>query len=71
MGDGVISVNTLPASALPALTNPVRSRADWDAMRSAALADPGAFHGGIAARNMHWFVGDFGAAGAWIAKDSQ
>jgi len=71
MGDGVISVNTLPASALPALTNPVRSRADWDAMRSAALADPGAFHGGIAARNMHWFVGDFGAAGAWIAKDAQ
>jgi acrylyl-CoA reductase (NADPH)/3-hydroxypropionyl-CoA dehydratase/3-hydroxypropionyl-CoA synthetase len=37
-------------------------------MRAAALADPGAFHGAIAARNMHWFVGDAGANGAWLAK---
>ena len=36
--------------------NPVRTRADWDAMRSAVLADPGAFHGDIAARNLHWLV---------------
>jgi len=67
-GDGVISVNTLLANAPAALTNPVRTRADWEAMRAAALADPGAFHGAIAARNMHWFVGDVGPSGAWIAK---
>jgi acrylyl-CoA reductase (NADPH)/3-hydroxypropionyl-CoA dehydratase/3-hydroxypropionyl-CoA synthetase len=30
--------------------NPVRTRADWEAMRAAVLADPGAFHGDIAAR---------------------
>ncbi len=67
-GDCVISVNTLLANAPLALTNPVRTRADWEAMRAAALADPGAFHGDIAARNMHWFVGDVGPSGAWIAK---
>ncbi len=37
-------------------------------MRAAALADPGAFHGDIAARNMHWFAADVGAQGAWLAK---
>ncbi|MFY8048759.1 MAG: hypothetical protein ACOVNS_08050, partial [Erythrobacter sp.] len=48
--------------------NRVRTRADWDAMRSSALADPGAFHGEIAGRNMHWFVADCGANGAWLAR---
>ena len=51
------------------MTNTVRTRADWDAMRASALADPGAFHGNIAAQGMHWFVADVGAAGAWLAKD--
>lgn len=50
------------------LTNPIGNRADWDAMRAAVLADPGAFHGQIAARNMHWFVADCGPSGAWLAK---
>ena len=36
-------------------------------MRAAALADPGAFHGEIAARRIHWFVRDQGPAGAWLA----
>jgi len=48
--------------------NPVRSGADWRAMRAACLADPGSFHGDIAAEAMHWFVGDFGAAGAWLSR---
>lgn len=48
-------------------SNPIGNRADWEAMRAEVLADPGAFHGAIAARNMHWFVGDLGVAGAWIA----
>ncbi|WP_324608196.1 AMP-binding protein [Porphyrobacter sp. AAP60] len=46
----------------------MRTRAEWDTMRAAALADPGAFHGDIAARGMHWFVGDIGPDGAWLAQ---
>ncbi|MGJ3647817.1 AMP-binding protein [Sphingomonas sp. GlSt437] len=58
-----------PRAALPgAEVNPVRSRADWEAMRKAALDDPGSFHGDIAARTIHWFVGEIGAAGAWIMR---
>ena len=56
------------ASAPAALTDGLRTRAGWEAMRAAALADPGAFHGAIAARNMHWFVAHVGASGAWLAK---
>ncbi|WP_298193779.1 AMP-binding protein [Novosphingobium sp.] len=48
--------------------NPVRTRADWEAMRAAALADPGAFHGDIAARRIHWFVANCGPDGAWLTK---
>lgn len=56
------------AVAAARLTNPIGDRATWEAMRAAVLADPGAFHGGIAARNMHWFVADVGPAGAWLAR---
>ncbi len=35
--------------------NPIRTGADWQALRQACLADPGAFHGEIAAREIHWF----------------
>ncbi len=57
------------AAGLPAaLTNPVRTRADWDAMRAAVLADPGAFHGRIAKRNLHWLV-DLGSTSAWLSFD--
>jgi acrylyl-CoA reductase (NADPH)/3-hydroxypropionyl-CoA dehydratase/3-hydroxypropionyl-CoA synthetase len=49
--------------------NPVRTRADWEAMRAAVLADPGAFHGDIAARRIHWFVANCGPAGAWLSRD--
>ena len=48
--------------------NPVQTRDDWNAMRSAALADPGAFHGAIAARTIHWYVPDIGDAGAWLSR---
>ena len=33
--------------------NPIRNAADWQAMRDACVSDPGAFHGGIAARTLH------------------
>jgi acrylyl-CoA reductase (NADPH)/3-hydroxypropionyl-CoA dehydratase/3-hydroxypropionyl-CoA synthetase len=59
--------NGLPA-ALQAKTNPVRTRADWEAMRAAVLADPGAFHGDIAARNLHWLVRLPNGAEAWLSK---
>lgn len=62
-----LAPETLHASADKApvaLTNPVRTRADWEAMRAAVLADPGAFHGAIAAEALHWRVGD-----AWLQRD--
>ena len=47
--------------------NPLRSRADWQAQRAAVLADPGAFHGGLAKRQIHWFLADAGSDGAWLS----
>jgi len=47
--------------------NPVRTKADWDAMRSACIADPGRFHGDIAKRTLHWLVRSVGPDGAWLA----
>ncbi len=48
--------------------NPVRNAHDWRAMRDACIADPGRFHGEIAARTIHWFVPEVRARGAWLAK---
>jgi acrylyl-CoA reductase (NADPH)/3-hydroxypropionyl-CoA dehydratase/3-hydroxypropionyl-CoA synthetase len=45
--------------------NPIRDRADWEAMRAAAVADPGAFHGNIARRNLHWLV-ELPSGPAWL-----
>ncbi len=39
-----------------ASSNPVRTRADWQAMRDACIADPGGFHGAIAKATLHWLV---------------
>jgi len=51
--------------------NPIVDRDAWQAMRDACLADPGAFHGAIAARILHWFVADAGAQGAWLSLDAE
>ena len=48
-----------------ATMNPIRTHADWSAMRAAVLADPGAFHAD-AARKLPWFVRDIGSHGAWL-----
>jgi hypothetical protein len=61
-----------PASAarvqmLAACVNPVRTRADWEGMRAEVLADPGAFHGRIAAQNLHWLV-DVAGRPAWLSR---
>jgi acrylyl-CoA reductase (NADPH)/3-hydroxypropionyl-CoA dehydratase/3-hydroxypropionyl-CoA synthetase len=58
-----------PATLPQAQTNPVRTRRDWEAQRAQALADPGAFHGAIAKRQIHWFVASAAAAGAWLTLD--
>lgn len=50
--------------------NPIADRSDWERMRVEVLADPGAFHGAIAAQTMHWFVATVGVAGAWLSKGS-
>ncbi len=64
------SMATGTMAALPqAMTNPIRNRADWDAMRAAVLADPGAVHGAIAARNLHWLVKLPGGGSAWLSFD--
>ena len=56
-------------AAVPAaLHNPVVTRHDWESMRAAVLADPGAFHGRVAAHTMHWFIADIGRAGAWLSR---
>ncbi len=61
-----------------ARVNPLRSRADWEQQRAAALLDPGAFHGDIAKRQIHWLVtgvtgaaagSGLGPAGAWLSYD--
>ena len=49
--------------------NPVRTAADWQRMREACLADPGAFHGEIAASEIHWFVAGVGSQGAWLKSE--
>lgn len=48
--------------------NPIRTARDWQAMRDACLADPGRFHGDIAARTIHWHVAGVGEGGAWLSK---
>jgi acrylyl-CoA reductase (NADPH)/3-hydroxypropionyl-CoA dehydratase/3-hydroxypropionyl-CoA synthetase len=48
--------------------NTVGTRGDWEAMRAAVLTDPGAFHGAIAARNLHWLSKLPGGGAAWLTK---
>ncbi len=59
--------------------NPIRDAADWRAMRDACASDPGAFHGAIAARTLHWHHpgldawlsrGDGGAWRGWAVADA-
>jgi acrylyl-CoA reductase (NADPH)/3-hydroxypropionyl-CoA dehydratase/3-hydroxypropionyl-CoA synthetase len=52
------------ARVVPAV-NPVRTEADFEAMRAAVVADPGAFHGAHAARLIHWHWN-----GAWVARQA-
>ncbi len=72
-----ISLGSTGAAAAPgtavvprdANASPLRTRDDFARMRAAAIADPGAFHGEIAKRELHWFVLDEGRDGAWLTWD--
>jgi acrylyl-CoA reductase (NADPH)/3-hydroxypropionyl-CoA dehydratase/3-hydroxypropionyl-CoA synthetase len=48
--------------------NPVRTRADWEAMRAACRTNPGAFHGEIARSTLHWL---YPQANAWLIRDAE
>jgi acrylyl-CoA reductase (NADPH)/3-hydroxypropionyl-CoA dehydratase/3-hydroxypropionyl-CoA synthetase len=62
--------DTPPAVTPPrANVNPLRDRAAFEAAREACVRDPGAFHGEMARRNVHWLVPSVGAHGAWITFD--
>ncbi|MFN7177088.1 MAG: AMP-binding protein, partial [Thermaurantiacus sp.] len=70
MADAPDLRETVPAPVPAVRRNPVRTRADWEAMRAAALTDPGALHGGIAKATLHWFWPSVGSSGAWLTFDS-
>ncbi|HWZ59708.1 MAG TPA: AMP-binding protein [Gemmatimonadaceae bacterium] len=55
-----------PTHPVKPSVNPIRTRADWERARAACAQDPGAFHGRIAAREIHWFDPTLGA---WITWD--
>jgi acrylyl-CoA reductase (NADPH) / 3-hydroxypropionyl-CoA dehydratase / 3-hydroxypropionyl-CoA synthetase len=61
-------MNDRTAPVPQAQTNPIKSRADWERQRAAALADPGAFHGAIARRQIHWYVA---SKNAWLTYDDK
>ena len=48
-------------------SNPIRTADDWDEQRQRAREAPGAFHGDIAKRELHWFLPD---DGAWASFDA-
>ena len=56
------------ASAAALASRPVTTRGDWERARAAYLADPGGYHGDIAAETLHWFVRDAGADGVWLTR---
>ncbi len=47
-------------------SNPIRSRADWEAQRMHALGSPDLFHGSLARSAIHWYDSDLHA---WITWD--
>ena len=66
MTDG--SAGSAAVSPPHAFTNPLRTRADWEAARDACRADAGAYHGDIAASTIHWFDPSLGTQGAWLTR---
>ncbi|NKE36590.1 AMP-binding protein [Natronococcus sp. JC468] len=57
-----------PASIDDVRSNPIQTRDDWERYRERAREDPGAFHGSIAKREIHWYHDD---EGAWLSWDDE
>jgi acrylyl-CoA reductase (NADPH) / 3-hydroxypropionyl-CoA dehydratase / 3-hydroxypropionyl-CoA synthetase len=57
---------TIQAPPRPPRSNPIRTRADWEAQRNAFLADPGAFFAAIGRTAIHWYDPSLNA---WITYD--
>lgn len=49
--------------------NALVTRTGWEEERHACERDPGAYHGDIAARTIHWFDPGTGSNGAWLSFD--
>ncbi|MGA0055146.1 MAG: acetyl-coenzyme A synthetase N-terminal domain-containing protein, partial [Steroidobacteraceae bacterium] len=64
-----MSNETVAVAPPQASINPYSSRIAWEVARAACERDPGAFHGDIACRELHWFEPTLGSAGAWIRYD--
>ena len=52
------------------MRNPIVDAEAWHALRQDCRNDPGAFHGGLAKRHLHWLLPDQGEAGVWAAFDA-
>lgn len=60
-------IETVPdSSPRSPRSNPIRSRADWEAQRMHALGSPDLFHGSLARSAIHWYDSDLHA---WITWD--
>ncbi|MFQ3582868.1 AMP-binding protein [Chloracidobacterium validum] len=55
-----------PMPSARSMVNPIRTQPDWQAQRAACQEDPGAFHGAIARREIHWFDPE---RTAWLTYD--
>lgn len=55
-----------PRLPIDVKVNPILSLADWQRQREACEADPGGFHGRIAARTLHWW---HPGERAWLMQD--
>ncbi len=66
-----------PVAPPTAEHNPIRTRADWQRLRDASVADPGRFHGDMASREIHWFDAErrrwlsVGEDGRWRGFDAR
>lgn len=65
------SDGTPPAVPAPSASiNPLTDRRSWQQAREACLTDPGAYHGDVACREIHWFAPAVGSHGAWLSFDT-
>ena len=65
MDEAAAGAAFLPPLPQDVTVNPIRSGEDWRRQRAACEADPGAFHGAIAAETIHWFDG-----AAWLTREA-